>query len=64
MATNWKFLPIAFLQGQFIPFVEAKLSIAVHALHYGTAAFGGLRVLLLIRVSVAISFGSSQQAFK
>ena len=43
MATNWKFLPIAFLHGQFIPFVEAKLSIAVHALHYGTAAFGGLR---------------------
>ncbi len=43
MANNWKFLPIAFLQGKFVPFTEAKLSIAVHALHYGTAAFGGLR---------------------
>lgn len=37
------FLPIAYFQGQFIPFAEANLSIATHALHYGTGAFGGLR---------------------
>jgi len=38
-----KFLPTAYFQGQFIPFEAAKLSIATHALHYGTGAFGGLR---------------------
>lgn len=37
------FLPIAYFENQFIPFEEAKLSIATHALHYGTGAFGGLR---------------------
>ncbi|MBL1176511.1 branched-chain amino acid transaminase [Pantanalinema sp. GBBB05] len=37
------FLPIAYLQNQFLPFTEAKVSVATHALHYGTAAFGGLR---------------------
>lgn len=37
------FLPIAYFEGQFIPFEHAKLSIATHALHYGTGAFGGLR---------------------
>ncbi len=37
------FLPIAYFQNQFIQFVDAKLSIATHALHYGTGAFGGLR---------------------
>jgi branched-chain amino acid aminotransferase len=37
------FLPIAYFENQFVPFGEAKLSIATHALHYGTAAFGGLR---------------------
>lgn len=37
------FLPIAYLQNQFIPFVDAKLSIATHALQYGTGAVGGLR---------------------
>jgi branched-chain amino acid aminotransferase len=39
----YNFLPIAYFQNQFIPFTEAKLSIATHALHYGTAAFGGMR---------------------
>lgn len=39
----YTFLPIAYHQGQFIPFDEAKISIATHALHYGTGAFGGLR---------------------
>lgn len=37
------FLPIAYFQNQFTPFVEAKISIATQALHYGTGAFGGLR---------------------
>lgn len=37
------FLPIAYFQNQFIPFEDAKISVATHALHYGTAAFGGLR---------------------
>jgi branched-chain amino acid aminotransferase len=37
------FLPIAYFQNQFVPFNDAKISIATHALHYGTGAFGGLR---------------------
>jgi branched-chain amino acid aminotransferase len=37
------FLPVAYFQNQFIQFADAKLSIATHALHYGTGAFGGLR---------------------
>lgn len=37
------FLPIAYFEGRFVPFKEAKISIATHALHYGTAAFGGMR---------------------
>ena len=37
------FLPIAYFENQFIPFTNAKISIATHALHYGTGAFGGMR---------------------
>jgi len=37
------FLPFAYFQGNLVPFNEAKLSVATHALHYGTGAFGGLR---------------------
>jgi len=37
------FLPIAYFEGNFVPFKEANISIATHALHYGTGAFGGLR---------------------
>ncbi len=37
------FLPIAYFEDQFVPFENAKISIATHALHYGTAAFGGMR---------------------
>lgn len=37
------FLSIAYFQGKFVPFQEANISIATHALHYGTGAFGGLR---------------------
>ncbi len=37
------FLPYAHFKGQLIPFADAQISIATHALHYGTGAFGGLR---------------------
>lgn len=37
------FLPIAYFQNKFLPFAEANVSIATHALHYGTGALGGLR---------------------
>ncbi len=37
------FLPTAYFKNQFLPFVDANLSIATHALHYGTGAFGGMR---------------------
>ena len=37
------FLPIAYYKNQFVPFQNANLSIATHALHYGTGAFGGMR---------------------
>ena len=40
-----QFLPFAWFQGQCIPFEEAKISIATHALHYGTGAFGGMRAI-------------------
>ncbi len=37
------FLPFAYFQNQFVEFQNANISIATHALHYGTGAFGGLR---------------------
>jgi branched-chain amino acid aminotransferase len=37
------FLPFAYFEHQFVPFKEANVSIATHALHYGTGAFGGMR---------------------
>ncbi len=37
------FLPLAYFRNQFLPFEQATISIATHALHYGTGAFGGLR---------------------
>lgn len=42
-ALKQTFLLVAFLNGEFIPFKDANISIATQALHYGTAAFGGLR---------------------
>ncbi len=42
----YNFLAIAYFQNEFLPFAEAKISIATHALHYGTGAFGGLRGIL------------------
>jgi branched-chain amino acid aminotransferase len=40
-----QFLPYAWFGGQCVPFAEATLSVATHALHYGTGAFGGMRAL-------------------
>lgn len=33
----------AYFEGEIVPYREAKVGILVHALNYGTAAFGGLR---------------------
>ena len=38
-----KFWPLAYFDGDYIPFHSAKLSIATHALQYGTAALAGIR---------------------
>jgi len=40
-----EFLPYAWFGGRCIPFAEATISVATHALHYGTGAFGGMRAL-------------------
>jgi branched-chain amino acid aminotransferase len=40
-----QFLPYAWFQNQCVPFEEARISIATHALHYGTGAFGGMRAI-------------------
>lgn len=33
----------AFFKGKIVPYAEAKVGVATHALNYGTAVFGGLR---------------------
>lgn len=35
--------PVAFLNGEYLPLPEARVGIMTHALHYGTAAFEGIR---------------------
>ena len=45
-----EFLPYAWFEGKCIPFKEAKISIATHALHYGTAAFGGMRAIPTLQI--------------
>ena len=64
-----QFLPYAWFQNQCVPFEEAKISIATHALHYGTGAFGGMRAIpdpqqagtmLLFRADVSPTDFSSQ----
>ncbi len=40
-----QFLPYAWFQGRCVLFEEAKVSVATHALHYGTGAFGGMRAI-------------------
>jgi branched-chain amino acid aminotransferase len=34
---------VAYLDGEFVPFAEAKVSLAAHALNYGTGVFEGIR---------------------
>jgi branched-chain amino acid aminotransferase len=36
-------LPYAYFEGDIIPLAEARVSVATHALQYGTGAFGGIR---------------------
>ena len=36
-------LPYAFFEGDVVPLAEARVSVATHALQYGTSAFGGIR---------------------
>jgi branched-chain amino acid aminotransferase len=43
--TQKNFLPVAYHQGVWKPFTDANISIATHALHYGTGAFGGMRAI-------------------
>lgn len=33
----------AFFEGQFVPIEQAQVNVMTHALHYGTACFGGIR---------------------
>lgn len=40
-----QFLPYAWFGGKCVPFAEATISVATHALHYGTGAFGGMRAI-------------------
>ncbi|MBE9030007.1 branched-chain amino acid transaminase [filamentous cyanobacterium LEGE 11480] len=42
-AQSLTFLPQAYFQGKLVPFAQAQISIATHALHYGTAVLGGIR---------------------
>ena len=37
------FMPYAYFEGRIVPLEEAKVSIATHALQYGTGVFGGIR---------------------
>lgn len=36
-------LEIAYFEGAFVPFADAKISIGTHAVQYGTGAFAGIR---------------------
>src|SRR5687767_2603146 len=36
-------LPYAYFEGEIVPLADAKVSVAAHALQYGTSAFGGIR---------------------
>jgi len=43
---NTKFLPYVWANGNSVPFSDATVSVATHALHYGTGVFGGIRAFL------------------
>src|SRR6187399_1208744 len=36
-------LPFAYFEGRIVPFADARVSVATHALQYGTGAFAGIR---------------------
>jgi branched-chain amino acid aminotransferase len=36
-------LPYAYFEGRIVPLADARVSVATHALQYGTGAFGGIR---------------------
>lgn len=36
-------LPYAYFEGEIVPLAEARVSVATHAMQYGTSAFGGIR---------------------
>ncbi len=40
-----QFLPYCWFRGKCVAFNDAKVSIATHAIHYGTGAFGGMRAI-------------------
>jgi branched-chain amino acid aminotransferase len=40
---NVTHLPYAYFEGEIVPMGEARVSIATHALQYGTGVFGGIR---------------------
>jgi branched-chain amino acid aminotransferase len=42
-ATRVGHLPYAYFEGEIVPLADAKVSVATHALQYGTSAFGGIR---------------------
>ncbi len=52
----------AYFEGQLVPFGEANLSIATHALNYGTAIFEGIRAYRQDDGSLAILFGREHYA--
>ena len=35
--------PLAFFRGDYVPLSQAQVSVATHALHYGTGVFEGIR---------------------
>jgi branched-chain amino acid aminotransferase len=43
MAMNNSNPQYAYFKGQIVPIAQAQVSVMTHALHYGTAVFGGLR---------------------
>ena len=43
---KYLFLKKVFLENRFLDFEDAKLSVATNALHFGTSAWGGMRVVV------------------
>ncbi len=43
MASPTELPHFAYFEGKIVPYAEARVGVATHALNYGTGAFGGLR---------------------